>query len=569
MPRWRKLNGFSLLRMLLLSAACLFSFTVLADDAARIIDSPVAVPEALLKKMDTLRLRPDAGSGVVRYMANNDSELLREWLRSAGYLDAEVIPEYVEGQARWQVKAGALWRIRHVEILPAPRRKIDLFKANEAFRSDSYESAKARLLWSWRDAGYLRAQFTSAVVTPDHQNQQVDVVWQVELGPLFYISELRIEGARQYDADLARKLSRLKAGQVPTQKRLQDAMQRIAADSRYQHAIIVPELEQAEGDQVPVRITLTEAAWRKLTGDAGYSTDAGIGLGLGWVDRSLLGGQIEYSLRGEISNTNSGAGATLLRPVWPDADQQVGISADYNHVNSDGRRYDAVSGGPFWQWYFSRDDYLRLTLHAEQVREAGLRLLTVGPRADIHFQHTRGNKLPVRGWKLDVGLDLPVRMGSPGLWPVFTAAGRLYQQPLDWLLLSPRLGYGRTLNLQGTVPKTYRQFAGGATSVRGYALDSLGPIGIDGLATGGLMKTYGGLDLVLMPNAELFSPVLFGDVAKVWQAIGTTAPVVWSAGIGAIVHTPAGPLRLDLAFPLKRKPQDARFQFYITLGDVL
>jgi len=162
-----------------------------------------------------------------------------------------------------------------------------------------------------------------------------------------------------------------------------------------------------------------------------------------------------------------------------------------------------------------------------------------------------------------------VRMGSPGLWPVFTAAGRLYQQPLDWLLLSPRLGYGRTLNLQGTVPKTYRQFAGGATSVRGYALDSLGPIGIDGLATGGLMKTYGGLDLVLMPNAELFSPVLFGDVAKVWQAIGTTAPVVWSAGIGAIVHTPAGPLRLDLAFPLKRKPQDARFQFYITLGDVL
>ena len=119
------------------------------------------------------------------------------------------------------------------------------------------------------------------------------------------------------------------------------------------------------------------------------------------------------------------------------------------------------------------------------------------------------------------------------------------------------------------MPKTYLQFAGGATSARGYALDSLGPAGVDGLATGGLMKTYAGLDLVLMPNAEMFSPVLFADAAKVWQAISTTSQMALSAGAGAIVHTPAGALRIDLALPLNPRAQDARFQFYITLGDVL
>lgn len=570
MTRSRDKSFVALLRMTLLSAACLFSFNALAvDDAGRIVDSPVAVPESLFKKMDTLRLRPDAGSGVVRYMAANDAELLREWLRSEGYLDAQVTPQYVEGQARWQVKAGTLWRIRHVEIRPAPPRKLTLLNVNDAFRSESYESAKARLLLAWRDAGYLRAKFISAAVIPDHQSQQVDVVWQGELGPQFYISDIRVEGASQYDSEIALKLSRLQAGQVVTQQRLFEATQRIAMDSRYQHAIVVPELEKSVGDQVPVRIALTETGWRKLTADAGYSTDSGIGLGIGWVDRSLSEGRLEYSLRGVVSRTNSGVGATLLKPVWPDADQQVGISADYNRVDSDGRRYDSVSGGPFWQWYFTSDDYLRLTLHAEQVREAGISLLTLGPRADIHFQSSRALRLPTRGWRLDVGLDLPMRMNNPGLWPLIDASGRIYQQPFDWLLVSPRLGYGRTLNLQGTVPKIYRQFAGGATSVRGYALDSLGPVGIDGLATGGLMKTYGGLDLVLRPNADLFSPVLFSDVGKVWQAIGTTAPVVWSVGVGAIVHTPAGPLRLDLALPLKRKPQDARFQVYISLGDVL
>ena len=367
-----------LLRMTLLTAACLFSFAALADDDVRIIDSPVAVPESLLKKMDTLRLRPDAGSGLVRHMAAGDAELLRGWLRGEAYLDAEVAPQYIDGQARWQVSAGTLWRIRHIEISPHPSRKLDLLNANDAFRSESYEVAKAKLLWAWRDAGYLRAEYDHAVVMPDHVSKQVDVVWQVKPGPLFYISEIRVEGTRQYDGDLAQKLSRLQAGQVPTQQRLHDAMQRIAADSRYQHAIVVPELEKAEGNQVPVRITLTEAAWRKLTGDAGYSTDSGLGLGLGWVDRSLLGGQLEYSLRGEVSRTSSGVGTTLLRPVWPDADQQVGINIDYSRVDSDGRRYDSISGGPFWQWHFSLEDYLRLTLQAEQVREAGIGLVTLG-----------------------------------------------------------------------------------------------------------------------------------------------------------------------------------------------
>jgi len=83
-----------------------------------------------------------------------------------------------------------------------------------------------------------------------------------------------------------------------------------------------------------------------------------------------------------------------------------------------------------------------------------------------------------------------------------------------------------------------------------------------------LMKTYAGLDVVLLPEAETFSPVLFADVAKVWQAIGRTAPAVASAGAGMIIQTPAGPLRLDLAVPLNRRPQDNRFQFYLSLGDV-
>ena len=554
-----------MLMSLLLTA---FASPVLADDGKRILDSPVTVPESLLKKMDTLKLKPSVGPALVRYMATQDAELIRNWLRSEGYLDAEVTPVVEEGVAHWRVHAGELWRVRHVEVLPLPVAKVALPEQGDPFRSEDYEQAKTGLRWAWRDMGYLKAEYVRAVVTPDKQGKQVDISWQVKPGPLFYISEITVEGARQYDPELALKISRLQSGQIIEQRLLQNAMKHIADDSRYQHAMIVPQLNDAEGDRVPIRISLTEAPWRKLTGDIGYATDSGFGLAAAWVDRSLYKGNIEYSLRAETSRTSSGIGATVMRPVWPASDQSVGFNADYSRVDTDGRRYDAVSGGPFWQWNFALNDYLRLTLQGENVREAGISLVTLGPRADFHFAHEHGGFLPSKGWRLDTGVGLPLRVNSQGLWVVVDVSGRLFYQPADWLLLSPRAGYGRTISLQGSAPKTYRQFTGGASSVRGYALDSLGPVGIDGLATGGLMKTYGGLDLVMMPDAESVSPVLFGDVAKVWQAIGSSAPTVWSVGAGAIMRTPAGPLRIDFAVPLKRRAQDKRFQFYITLGDV-
>lgn len=559
----------TLLIALLLITPVLFTPPLQAGEAEQFIDAPIEVPESLIGKLGALRLKPDAGSGVVRYMATDDAGMLREWLRSEGYLDAKVAAEVADGKPRWRFIPGPLWQVGKLDIEPATAEEQLAIHPGDPFRSTDYDAAKTRVLWRWRDAGHLKAAFIESAAIPNAATHQVDIVWHIEPGPLYTISELRIEGAKQYDPKLVRQLSRLYPGETASQDRLQAAMQRIDADERYQHAIIVPVLDDANGNQVPVRISVSEAGWRKLTGDAGYSTDSGAIAAVNWVDCSLMNGLLEYSLRGELSRTNSGVGATLRRPLWPVAGHSVGMDIDYNRVDSNGRRYNSLSGGPFWQWNFRNDDYLRVALHGEQVREAGARVVTIGPRADLHFAHTHGQFLPDRGWRADIGLDVPMRMNAPGLWPLLEITGRHYSRPFDWLLVSPRAGFGRTFNLQGTVPKTYLQFTGGGNSIRGYALDSLGPVGADGLATGGLMKSYVGADFVLMPDAEWVSPVLFTDAGKLWQAIGANAPTVWSFGAGLIVHTPAGPLRIDLALPQSRRPQDSAFQLYITLGEVL
>jgi len=548
----------------------------------QILNSPISVPEFLLKKMSATKMTVAAdGLARLRYVAKQDAEMLRNWLRAEGYLDAKLNVSIEQDQPVWRIESGELWKVGRVNISPpVPDEKLLLLKPGDVFRSEVYEQRKTALNYAWSDAGYLQASFASASATPNDVTHTVDIDWQVATGALFYIGDIKVEGAKQYTPALALRLSRLKAGQLVSQIRLQSAMQYIIADPRYQTAMIMPLNEdkaeqQADNpvnkpstNRIPLRIVLTEASWKKLTADAGYATDTGFLLGANWTDRSLNEGQLEYSLRGEVTQVSSGVGATLLRPTWPNDDQKVGINIDYNRVHDAGREYTILAVAPFWQQDFEEQNYLRLSLRSENVQESNASVVSLGPRVDIHFADEVGGLIPLSGWRIDTSFALPVRVNSTGMWGVLNVVGRVFYQPNDWVLLTPRVGFGQTLNIQGDAPKTYRQFAGGATSARGYALDTLGASESNGLAVGGLMKTFMGLDILLSPNAETFSTVFFADAARVWDTGATDIPTVTSAGIGEVIRTPAGPLRLDLAFPLQRRAQDAAYQFYLTLGDM-
>ncbi|MDQ6993175.1 MAG: BamA/TamA family outer membrane protein [Mariprofundus sp.] len=557
-----------LILLLLLSSTLLCWLPVWASEKAPIIDSPIAIPESLIKGLEALRVKPNTNSSVIRHLAMQDAILIRQWLRSKGYLDCQVSLLTDKQTVRYRVHSGVLWRIHQLLLSPHLAVKVKLPIAREPFDSEQYEKQKTALLWSWRDAGYLKAKFAKAAVIPEPNSKQVDIHWQIIPGPIFTISQITVTGNQQYAAELAINISRLQLGEVATQQRLQDAMQNIAADSRYQHATILPQLRHPSATTTALLIQVKEAGWRTLSGDINYATDSGIGVASHWVDRSLQQGKLEYALRGEASRSTVGTGATLTLPTWPSPDQKVGINADFLHKNSDGRRYSSLSGGPFWQYQFNRRDHLRFTLQAENNHEAGRNVLTLGPRIELLIDRASSGMISEHGWRLNASISLPQRVNRPGFWPMFDLSGRLFFTPTSYLLLSPRAGFGRTLQLQTSVPKSYRQFAGGAASARGYALDSLGTIGSDGLASGGLMKTFAGLDLIFQPDSDSYSPVLFSDVAKVWQTVGSASPTAWSVGAGIIIHTAAGPLRIDLATPLKRRLWDKKLQFYLSLGNL-
>lgn len=119
------------------------------------------------------------------------------------------------------------------------------------------------------------------------------------------------------------------------------------------------------------------------------------------------------------------------------------------------------------------------------------------------------------------------------------------------------------------LPASERFFAGGDTTVRGYALDQLGTADT---ITGGFPK--GGNALVIF-NAELRLPVRGGlglvgffDTGNVFAKTAAIdlGQLRSSLGFGVRYKSPVGPIRVDVGFKANRRPGEDPTAVHISLG---
>ncbi|MHB2155258.1 BamA/OMP85 family outer membrane protein [Calditrichota bacterium GD2] len=113
------------------------------------------------------------------------------------------------------------------------------------------------------------------------------------------------------------------------------------------------------------------------------------------------------------------------------------------------------------------------------------------------------------------------------------------------------------------IPIDDRFFAGGATTVRGYHEQLLGPAAAYD-ANGKIVRAAGGKALFLA-NAEVRMPLFwllimetFVDAGNVWAELKDVNPLTIkpTTGIGLAVLTPLGPVRIDFGYKLLPKKSD-------------
>jgi outer membrane translocation and assembly module TamA len=147
--------------------------------------------------------------------------------------------------------------------------------------------------------------------------------------------------------------------------------------------------------------------------------------------------------------------------------------------------------------------------------------------------------------------------------------GRHYQRLWGEMILATRLKIGGIQPYGGStdVPFNVRFFAGGPSSVRGFALNRLGPLNDEGDPIGGQSLLEGSVEL-RFPIAGDFGGAVFLDFGNVFLQAFTydLADLRYAIGPGLRYNTLIGPIRLDVGFIVDRRPGEDFGRIEISIG---
>lgn len=142
----------------------------------------------------------------------------------------------------------------------------------------------------------------------------------------------------------------------------------------------------------------------------------------------------------------------------------------------------------------------------------------------------------------------------------------------DWLsptvlAVAGRLGLATPFGNSTALAIEDRFKAGGATTIRGYPRDKVGPLSPAGNPAGGNARVILNAEWRI-PVTRWLSVATFVDTGAVTPEVGDLGSAAFKTGVGGGVRviTPIGPLRVDVGYALDPIPNESRWQLYFTIG---
>jgi translocation and assembly module TamA len=496
--------------------------------------------------------------------------------RSVGRVDVDVEPgpRFTFGQAR-------IGPLAPGSALP------EAFATGQVARSTAVRDAVQDAVDDWRAQGHALAEPSGQNVTAIHAQERLDVSVTLAPGPRLRFGALRPTGIERTRPERLVEIAGLPTGEVHDPEVIARAEARLRRTGSFATVALRPaEAPNADGTLDTIAL-IEEAPLRRLGFGAEIDTENGLSLTGFWLHRNLFGGAERLRLEAGIQRIGAnvgGLGFNLdLRYTRPatfgiDTDLEIGASL----VRLDERDFLADAA----------------TLEALLLRRASDRL-TIGGGLRLRLERSQFGGATRRALSADFGtLALPLSatfdtrdrpldstsgfflraevmpylgFGSadPGVRALLDA--RAYQdmgtEGRFVLAARAQVGaiYGSALN---RTPRDFLFYTGGGGSVRGLPFRSLGTTfgGVDSGGQGFATLSTEGRARV----SDSISLVGFADLGLVTQG-AFTGPSDWhaGAGVGLRYDTAIGPLRLDIAVPLRRNASAAGargVQFYLGIG---
>jgi translocation and assembly module TamA len=451
-------------------------------------------------------------------------------------------------------------------------------------RADSTLILKAgeKVVVDLKAEGRPLARLVERNATADHKTQTVDVVISAEGGPVAPVGEVGVSGTKTVDPAFVQRYSRINAGQPYSPEALNKAAERLRTLGVFSSVTIREADKLAPDGSLPMTIEVSEGKHRYFGVGAQYSNTDGLGLQGYWGHRNLFGEAESLRLEGsvnrigesDISNLDYSAGILFSKPgafgpastfnaslkasiVDPDAYKAFTTTAAAG-VTIELSDRDTVSAGGEVMWSdvedaFGNNNYLTVAIPIEYVRD------------------TRDDKLnPTEGYRAMINAKPSYEIDRGTFFSSFEGAITGYRAfgEEKRFVLAGKLAAGTIIGGDelSDIPATRRFFLGGGGTVRGYGYQEISP-------RDGRNKLLGGRSYVAATAearigvTETIGVVPFIDVGTVsTDEVPDFKDIRAGAGIGLRYATPFGPLRLDVAVPLKKYPGGTSFGVYAGIG---
>ena len=541
-----------------------------------------------------------ANGAMINARLEQDQKLLGDILSSEGFFDATVhgslqLPEQGTSGAvtvMIDVAPGPRYRLGDIRFDAPPVIPGDLIsraflpKTGDPIVADMILGAEANIALQLPQNGYPFVKVGQRDILLDAQTRTGDYTLPVTPGPRSRFGEIvNGEGQAVFQPDHIARIARFRKGDLYDSRMVDDLRKALVSTGLFSVISVEPqESGEAAGDgtQFATLVVNQEPGPpRTLAGQAGYATGEGFKLEGSWTHRNFF--PPEGALIGSVTagTQEQGLGVAFRRSNAGRRDRTVTLGIDALHSDFDayeaftGRLYGRISydSTPIWQKRWTYNYGFELVGTNEQdydFTDGELRRRTyylLALPAQLTFDTSNSLLDPTRGFRLSAFVSPETSLGSGAqVYARTTLEGTGYYPVSDDLVLAGRLRVGMIGGAaRAQIAPSRRFYAGGGGSVRGFGYQELGPKDPDN-------RPIGGRSLVEAASEVRYRFGNYGVVAFVdaGQVYTSSLPRFTSwrfgTGIGVRYYTNFGPMRLDVATPIGRKPGESRVAIYISIG---
>ena len=553
------------------------------------------------KAEETLALfrRQEDGADSLAFLkrrATGDAALLKRLLRSEGYYAGEV--EIAVADATENDDGEAL--PARVTLVVAPGDAFTLTRHDFVLSAGMAEVPEAATLGSpvgapaaataivgaeraaveaLKQTGYPYAESGKRRAVADLEEATLEVDTPLRSGPSTVFGEIGFDGLQDVRARYLLTYLPWEPGDVLDMRKLRTFQREILATDLFEAiTVTIPEEPGLEEGPValPVTVTAEERPFRTVSLGGRFSTDNGPSISAGFEHRNLYGENETIRIDADIGLELQELAFGYREPQYLRSGQDLLAGLVLKREEDDAFDELSATGTVGLQrrldenWVVGAGLLGEASLITDQGEEttaflAGVPVFAEYDDSDDLLNPTEGVRFRAEATPF-AGIFDDAFAGFLKIDTTASAYLDLFGDKDHVLAGRGRFGTILTDELD-TVPQTRRLYSGGGGSVRGYAQRFVGELDENNDPIGGLSAVELGTELRSRVYGDL-GGVLFVDAGSVseesFPAFDNGVQV--AAGFGFRYYSPAGPIRLDVAFPLNGRDADDAFQFYFSIG---